>query len=581
MPEGRLPSLASLRLGEGVVLGAKDADALQIISETFLGVGAEAAAQCSDDCSIGLRHARTGELLGVRDRWGVHPFYYTFRPGVFFAFASEVEPLLTLPGMARRLNQLKAAIYLCGPGTDALDATMTFFEDVHRLPPGHYLVATPAGVSVRRYVSYAGAEEFARESPAELSEELLQRLRRAVRRRMAGAGLLLSGGLKSAAVAALAAETAGATQRLPCWSFVPYDAPGWRWPDDPRPTIGELAQRWPLDLHTVGWADSRMISQGEYYPEVRQQPRWFYIRDDEAAAMSEAERAGLTALMTGMGGQWLPIFQRPPGIAGAALKAGAWRSVLVDAAQGRRRTVRELARLVRYDLLVPALPAWVRRRFPEIARSRGRLAVRVERREVILDSFLRETGAQDWLREKLSELDRDFRENALQDLWRGGLQLHLENWALLGRRHGLEFRYPFLDTEVVDFCLRLPARYHLEGDPQRVLREALAGLLPETIRQRTRRMAPIVDWPYRKLQLQALQRERLAVLERHPLLASMVDFHSIRRALERFPDEVTLQQALATGGLEAAARLLNPGGVTTHVEYYWSFARFLDRNGFC
>lgn len=51
--------------------------------------------------------------------------------------------------------------------------------------------------------------------------------------------------------------------------------------------------------------------------------------------------------------------------------------------------------------------------------------------------------------------------------------------------HSIEARVPFLDHRLVEFCLKLGGQHKLVGgDTKRVLRDAMAGVLPEMIRQR-------------------------------------------------------------------------------------------------
>ncbi len=51
--------------------------------------------------------------------------------------------------------------------------------------------------------------------------------------------------------------------------------------------------------------------------------------------------------------------------------------------------------------------------------------------------------------------------------------------------HSVEARVPFLDHELVEFVLGLPAEHKLHrGVTKRVLREAMSGVLPEAIRRR-------------------------------------------------------------------------------------------------
>lgn len=567
--------LVRLRPGECVRLGRRDAARGAAPLERAIAERGIAGALATEQTySYGFRDPRTGAAYCVRDWFGVEPLYYCEVPGRFFAFANEVDPLLALPGVAPRLNRLKAAIYLLDIGCDALDASMTFFEGIHRLPPGCYLVATAQGVRVTRYASFAGLPELDGKRDQTLAEDFHERLAHATQARQTGAGLLLSGGLKSAAIASLACETLPRGATLPCWSFVPTDAPGWIWPDDPRPALRELSAATAVDLRPVTWNGWGLDDSDDCYPDIRQQPIWFHIREDEMTAMAEAQALGLDGLMNGVGGQFLPLFARPVGVAAAALKRGRFGDVLRDD-DGGIRGVRELARLARDDLLTPLLPRSLRHRsLPRI---------RVESRPsgpLVRDHILKETGAPDWIRERVWEVSRDFRENAYLELRRGALQQRLESWDIIGRRHGLDLRYPYLDHSVAQFCLGLPPSYFLRLDPQRVLRQAMAGRLPDAIRMRTYRRASIADWPWRKLRKHPRERERLRELERNPLLSDWLDLSQIHQALDAFPDEAELRSSVARDGLRRAAKLTSPGGVPTTVEYFRGFARFLHRNGF-
>lgn len=537
-----------------------------------------AAARHARRFSWGMRHASGDTVTCARDQLGVQPLYYCHRPGRYFAFASEVEPLLALPGMARRLNRLKAALYLSSLEWDAFDAEMTFFEGIHRLPPGHVLRATSARVEVRRYARFEADPALATMSEGELAEELRARLRTVLRRQRVEAGLLLSGGLKSSALAALASEDLPMGTTLPCWSFVPVDAPGWQWPDDPRPALASMAAAHRLAVHPLSWDGWGMRDEDDCYPDVKQQPIWFHIREEEMAAMAGARATGLRALMSGVGGAMLPIFRRPVGVTAEALARGDWRDFLGDVTRGRRRSARELARLLKHDVVWPALPPFMRRGGGAWI---GRVAPPIPFRSMLRESMLRETGVEEWVEARASRLSRDFRENIFIDLTRGALQQRLESWALLGARHGLEMRYPFLEPEVAEFCFGLSGSYYLRGDPQRVFRLALKGILPEEIRLRGRRLASITDWALRYQRKYPRERGRLLAVQKNPVLAEFVDLSPMHASLDAFPDEAKLQQVLATGGLVAAARLIRPGGVPSATWYYVGFVRFLERNGFC
>ena len=65
--------------------------------------------------------------------------------------------------------------------------------------------------------------------------------------------------------------------------------------------------------------------------------------------------------------------------------------------------------------------------------------------------------------------------------------LHWEDRNSMG--HSIESRLPFLDFRIVEFLMGLPPEMKLSNaTTKRVLREAMAGILPESIRMRMDKM---------------------------------------------------------------------------------------------
>jgi asparagine synthase (glutamine-hydrolysing) len=74
----------------------------------------------------------------------------------------------------------------------------------------------------------------------------------------------------------------------------------------------------------------------------------------------------------------------------------------------------------------------------------------------------------------------------------------LRNFDRCSMAHGVEVRAPFMDWRLVCYAFSLPAESKLGGGyTKRILREAMRGILPETIRTRTSKVgfsSPLVDW---------------------------------------------------------------------------------------
>ncbi|MEE4200469.1 XrtA/PEP-CTERM system amidotransferase [Erythrobacter sp.] len=147
------------------------------------------------------------QLFLARDRFGVKPLFMTRLPDGGLAFASELKGLIAHPQMRRALDPHALDAYLTWgyvPDSHAILAGVT------KLRAGNYLLleqGKPMPKQRRWYdISFA---ERARGSEAELSAELIGRMRNAVQSRMVSdvpLGAFLSGGVDSSSVVALMSE---------------------------------------------------------------------------------------------------------------------------------------------------------------------------------------------------------------------------------------------------------------------------------------------------------------------------------------------------------------------------------------
>ena len=138
------------------------------------------------------------QLLLARDRLGEKPLFYAHRPGKFLLFASELKSLLAddeLPVSLNRsaVNHYLSLLYIPTPAS--------IFNEVQKLPAGHYLVGTDRGIAIREYWDVPLPPE-GEEEP--LDETVLRdHLREAVRIQLRSdvpVGAFLSGGIDSSTI---------------------------------------------------------------------------------------------------------------------------------------------------------------------------------------------------------------------------------------------------------------------------------------------------------------------------------------------------------------------------------------------
>ena len=157
--------------------------------------------------AFALWDARKRRLLLVRDRLGIKPLYYALTPhGV--VFASEIKSILEDPEVPRDWSAEAIDAYLALQYVPAPD---TIYKAIHKLPPGHRLVAENHRTSITRYwdLTFTGDGDPSRE------EEYLERLdalvTESVRLRLISdvpLGAFLSGGIDSSLVVAAMVATA-------------------------------------------------------------------------------------------------------------------------------------------------------------------------------------------------------------------------------------------------------------------------------------------------------------------------------------------------------------------------------------
>lgn len=149
----------------------------------------------------------TQQVLLARDRAGEKPLYY-HRTAEGLHFASELKALLVDPRVPRHvraagLNEYLAYGYVTGEDT--------IWAGIHRVPPaGRVLLDLTTGtVRSDRHWTLPSQLRETGQTPDELADELHALLRQAVRGQLMAdvpVGVLLSGGVDSSIVAAVAAE---------------------------------------------------------------------------------------------------------------------------------------------------------------------------------------------------------------------------------------------------------------------------------------------------------------------------------------------------------------------------------------
>ncbi|SIR44217.1 asparagine synthase (glutamine-hydrolyzing) [Pontibacter lucknowensis] len=140
----------------------------------------------------------TKTVFASRDRYGIKPFYYIHTTN-YFAFCSEIPPLLSLLDGKPKPNYQSIFDYLAFNRTDQSEAT--FFEEVRKLQHGMKLTVRGRNVKTSRW--YDLRERVAKAEKFKNPEEYKELFTSAVGLRLRSdvpVGVCLSGGLDSSSI---------------------------------------------------------------------------------------------------------------------------------------------------------------------------------------------------------------------------------------------------------------------------------------------------------------------------------------------------------------------------------------------
>lgn len=420
-------------------------------------------------------------VLG-RDRLGKKPLYYWVGGG-HLVFGSEIKAVLAHPSVSRRLDPDAIPSYLT---FGYMPTPRTFFEGVQSVPPGHVLVFDGRGaLEIQSYwqpqIPTTGGVSRIELPFEEAAGRVRALLTNAVERRMVAdvpLGAFLSGGIDSSTIVGIMAGLADRPVRTFTIGFEDDDG------FDERPYARMVAQRFRTD-HTEFVVKPDAVDLVERLVWHHDQP----FGDSSAVPtflLSELTRSHVTVALCGDGGDELFAgYERFT----AALAVDRYGGLLA-------RTGRPLSRAA------SALPSGLfGGRVGSAQRFLERSRVGLPDALLAWVSFLPEEWRQRMLGHSQNWGTEDYRRiwEASQE---GGmldrlLDLNLRTYLLddllpkvdrMAMAHGLEVRSPFLDTDMVEFSLRLPPKAKTRGwSRKRVLKAAASDLLPGEIVHRRKR----------------------------------------------------------------------------------------------
>jgi asparagine synthase (glutamine-hydrolysing) len=178
---------------------------IEVLLHLYEEHGPDGVTKVNGMFALAMWDARNQTLFLARDRLGKKPLYYRNTPTQLI-FGSEVKALLAHPDCPRELDARNLSKYLA---YEYVPSPHCIFKGIHKLPAGHWLTWKNGETRWGRYWDLKFSPDADNRSKDEIAEELRERLKEAVRRRLISdvpLGVFLSGGIDSSSVVAMMAE---------------------------------------------------------------------------------------------------------------------------------------------------------------------------------------------------------------------------------------------------------------------------------------------------------------------------------------------------------------------------------------
>ncbi len=506
----------------------------EVVLRAYLQWGADCVARLNGMFAFGIWDGRRQELLLARDRLGVKPLYYAPLPdGVLFG--SEPKAILAHPDFRAEIDAegLAELFGQAGTGTPGHGV----YRGMSQVRPGTFVRVGRFGVRTSPYWTLEAREHT--DDLATAASKVRELLADIVHRQTVAdvpQCSLLSGGLDSSVVSALAADSLMRRDRakLATYSVDFVGSADAFTPDQFRPSHDEPFARAAAEhmdsRHNTVMLSAEDLVEAQWAPLAAHDlptmgDMWvsMYLLSREIRQHSTVALSGESADEVFGGYAWyhVPALLAAPTFPWAA--GGSWAPLLTP-------SVRSAIRLDEYaaDRYAQAVA--------EVPRLAGESPEDRRIREVLY------LGLTRWLPLLLDRKDR------------------------LSMACGLEVRVPFTDHRLVEYVWNVPwAMKEAGGAEKGLLRAAATGLLPENLRTRRKSIYPgAADQAYGRAidaQLRDLLRQ-----PRAPLF-DLIDRERLTEAYARdprLPGFMAIQPSITapTGFLLDINRWLERSGVT-------------------
>ncbi len=469
----------------------------EVLVHLFEEKGNELFSDLNGQFALALWDQSKETMLLARDRLGIRPLFY-YQKRDLLVFSSEIKAIFAHPQIPRSLDLLTLSdIFTCWAPLGSLTA----FEEIFSLLPGHYILFSHKGMDLHRYwqLSYSHPPKI-EENPEILVEELNHLLQDSTRIRLRAdvpVGTYLSGGLDSTYITFLAKMIY--ENRLTTFSVAFSDQHF-----DEASYQANAVQALKTDHRFITCTEKEI---GEAFPLVIWHTEVPILRTAPAPLflLSKFVRENaFKVILSGDGSdeifagydifkedKVLRFWSRQPSSKTRPMLLGRLYSDIFNEETSRARLF--LEHFFNQEIYQKDSPIYSHKiRWKNTSRIKAFFS------SDLREDIKNETGLEERF---TATLPKDFSEwDPLSRAQYAEISIFLSNYLLssqgdrMAMAHSVEVRLPFLDHRVVQFACEVPPKFLLKGlQDKYILRKAAADLIPIEFSKRPKKpfRAPI------------------------------------------------------------------------------------------
>ena len=459
--EGRLSNEEALRRSLDL---SSDACGAQLVLASYLKWGADCVQRFRGGISFLVVDKKGGHVRAFRDQLGLVPLYYAIADGVFY-FSDLLHHFLHTPDF-QKIDWSYIQIHLSYRYPHTLDKTP--LHDVKRLPPSHHLhLGDGASCTVTGYRTFAPDDLRHLRSYQEVVEVFREKLETAVYDQVKPEQKFachMSGGLDSTGITAISQSLCKAHGKEVVNYICGLSEPQRENPyhiQDEKGTVDRILAN--SQIKPPIWTDYQTPITLSSIADHSLTPRFWGANVYLEKTFRSMKDQGMNMLLSGFGGDQCITHNEVPAYLISALTRGKLRHLWSD---GLMVDWRQTARMtLPHTPIIGKLVTWLK---PHLKTA---LPTNTPRNKQLI---------KDQKRIQVPfHLPDHLNEHIISALTSPSISYRLEYEREYAISQGMEIRYPYLDLDMINFFLGVPAKFkRYKGHGREIYREAIKKWIP-------------------------------------------------------------------------------------------------------